>query len=115
MNNFSGKKNEENSYSIFSDIFKYDFNVFERFDIVAFGRILYEMATGRELKNSFPDELELKDMDLDLSNILRIIFMRYKQRNQKNSKEIKIDNLLNLKFFNTDDAIKNERNNESKF
>lgn len=98
-------KNDNNSISVFSDIFKYQYNVFEKIDIISFGRILYEMVTGKELKNSLPDELELKDMDTEIANILRYIFSRnVKNRNNK-YKEVKIENLLNMKFFSNEDGI----------
>jgi hypothetical protein len=58
------------------------------------------MNTGKELRNSLPDELELKDMDIEIANILRCIFS--KSRNN-GGKEVKIENLLNMKFFCSED------------
>jgi serine/threonine protein kinase len=108
-------KNEKNI--LFADIFKYNYNVFERIDIISFGRILYEMITGKELKSSFPDELELNDMDNDIAYILKCIFIRKeKNRNNNNNfKEIKIDNLLDMKFFSLEnnEILQNEKNNNN--
>jgi serine/threonine protein kinase len=120
--NDNDNKNKNEKNSLFADIFKYNYNVFEKIDIISFGRILYEMVTGKELKSSFPDELELNDMDTDIANILRCIFMRNgKNRNNNininsNFKEIKIDNLLDMKFFSlkNQENFQNEKNNKDK-
>jgi len=41
-------------------------------------RVLYEMTTGKELKAPFPDDLEYKDFDSDIGDILKLIFKKKK-------------------------------------
>jgi serine/threonine protein kinase len=69
----SSNTSQKNS-AILSDIFKNSSNVFEKMDIISFGRILYEMTTGRELRAPYPDDLEYKEMDPEVVDILQIIF-----------------------------------------
>ena len=38
--------------------------------------MLYEMVSGRELKAPFPDELEYKDFESEIAEILRLIFKK---------------------------------------
>lgn len=113
--------NSNNNNNIFSDIFKSQFNIFEKIDIISFGRILYEMTTGKELKSPFPDELEYKDMDIEIAVILKTIFHRKNNKfqlnnynnynnNVKASSENTAADLLNFKFF---DPENNNINNKS--
>jgi hypothetical protein len=124
--------NNNNNNNMFSDIFKSQFNIFEKIDILSFGRILYEMTTGNELKSPFPDELEYKDMDIEISQILRAVFHRKNSKlnhygnqfnnNLKASSEITAADLLKLKFFdpenihNTNNVLinLNDNNNNKK-
>jgi serine/threonine protein kinase len=99
---FLNSKQDYNS-SILCEIFKNNYNVFEKVDIILFGRVLYEMATGKELKSIFPDPLEYNDMDSEIAEILKMIF--YKKTSKVNSicsitvPECGISDLLKLKFF----------------
>lgn len=99
----SNKKIDGNN-GLFSDIFKNQSNIFEKIDIVSFGRILYEMCTGKELKSTCPDELEYTDMDIEISNILRLIFLVKTSKYQNNFilsvPEVSASELLKIKFFN---------------
>lgn len=114
-NNNKNHNNNNNNNNLFSDIFKSQFNIFEKIDIISFGRILYEMTTGKELKSPFPDELEYKDMDIEIAQILRAIFQRrnskFQYSNQFNShnnslkaSEITAADLLKLKFFDPENT-----------
>jgi serine/threonine protein kinase len=104
-------KNDYNSV-ILSEIFKNNSNIFEKIDIICFGRILYEMTTGRELKAPFPDPIEYKDIEADISEVLSLIF------NKKTSKvnsnfiftipEVNASDLLKMKFFNPEDGSNNQ-------
>jgi len=122
-NNTSKKFNSNNNTNLFTDIFKNQFNIFEKIDIISFGRILYEMATGKELKSSFPDEIELNDMDNEISDVLRLVFFRAKNNNRNNNNNnnnnsqhphfkdcISIKDLLNMKLFNNNNNNDDEEN-----
>lgn len=118
-NNNSQKfhSHNNNNTNLFSDIFKGQFNIFEKIDIVSFGRIIYEMATGKELKSSFPDELELNDMDSEISDVLKIVFSRSLKNNRNNSnfKDTTIKDLLNMRLFViNDDKVNNEKDDSKK-
>ncbi len=121
----SKKHIHNNNNDIFSDIFKNQYNSFEKLDLISFGRILYEMATGKELKAPYPDELEYKDMDTEISLILRMIFQKknskFNKNNNKNS-DLSAKELLKLNFFNpetsydlnTDNKKRDISNNKEK-
>jgi len=119
----SYKNVENNNMDIFNDIFKNQFNIFEKIDIISFGRVLYEMTTGKELKAPYPDELEYKDMDIEIAQILRTIFQRknsklnYNNNNNNLNKftEISAKDLLKLNFFKIENSSSNldENNKEN--
>ena len=110
-NNHKNNNTNDNT-NLFTDIFKNQFNIFEKIDIISFGRIIYEMSTGKDLKSAFPDEIELNDMDIDIANVLKIIFSRARNNNL-NYKDISIKDLLNMKLFNNNNEedihIQNEK------
>ncbi len=95
-------KNDYNS-SVLSEIFKNNFNVFEKIDIIMFGRVLYEMTTGRELKAPFPDVIEYKEMESNISEVLMAIFN--KKSSRVNSSylytvpDVGVEELLRMKLF----------------
>lgn len=101
------QSNNNTNNNLFSDIFKSQYNIFEKIDIISFGRVIYEMTTGKELKSSSPDELELNDMDGDIALVLKVIFSRNirSNRNNNNFKEISVKDLLGMSLFNTEDAL----------
>lgn len=94
-----------------SGIFNSSFNIFEKFELVSLGRVIYELATGRELKANYPDEVEYSGFDEDISNILKLLFN--KKQSKVNSKyiisypEVSIFNLLKLNCFDKKTVIYN--------
>lgn len=93
--------NSENS-AILSKIYKNKANVFEKIDIVAFGRIVYEMCTGNELKSPCPDEIEYKYFDPHVNEVLKAIFVRSKLMDGKinlNLPDVSAQDLLGFKLF----------------
>ena len=71
----NNSKTDQNS-SILTELFKNNFDIFEKLDLIGFGRVLYEMSVGRELKAPFPDESEYKDMDTEVVEVLSMIFKK---------------------------------------
>lgn len=76
-------ENKQNSYdyyknsNILYDIFSPKANIFEIIDIVSFGRIMYEMYTGKELNAPYPDEIELFEFEnSDFKDLINEIFPR---------------------------------------
>ena len=107
----NNNSNNNNNNNLFSDIFKGQFNIFKNIDILSFGRILYEMTSGKELKAPFPDELEYKDMDIEIAQILRAIFLRKNNKFNYNGDQncnysISAADLLKLKFFDPESSNK---------
>lgn len=101
------RKNYDKQSAMLSDIFTPKFNVFEMIDIVSFGRVVYEMYTGKELKAPYPDELEYFEMEENIKEVLRSIFP-LKTRSTNNSKvnyvgypEISVQELLKKKLFSS--------------
>jgi serine/threonine protein kinase len=100
---YTQNKNDYNSKAL-SEIFKNNFNIYEKLDVISFGRVVYEMATGRELKSNCPDEMEYKTMDAEIVEILRMVFL--KKVNKINNfvvltvPEVSMKDLLKSKFFN---------------
>lgn len=97
---FHDKQNQ-----MLNDIFTPKVNIFEIIDIVSFGRLLYEMHTGKELNAPYPDPIEYQDMNEDIEEILKLIFP-FKMKMKKGEKiryigfpEVKISDVLNLKYF----------------
>jgi len=116
-NNFHiSQAKPNNNSSILTDIFKNTYNIFEKIDIISFGRLVYEMAFGKELKAPFPDNLEYQDMEAGLAEVLRLIF--YKKESKINTNfmysvpQVTASELLKLKFF---DSNKEDEENKSKF
>lgn len=62
-----------NTNSVLSEIF-ISIDLFEKIDIVLFGRILYEMTFGKELLSNAPDDLELNELNLKLKQMFNYIF-----------------------------------------
>lgn len=110
FNNDYYLSNQKENFSL-SEIFKNNFNIFEKIDIISFGRLIYEMATGRELRAPYPDEMEYKEMDRDVVEVLKLIF--FKKDSKVNLKyvitvpEVSMQDLLELRFFSPED--KNNR------
>lgn len=98
--------------SVLSEIFKNNFNIFEKIDIISFGRIIYELTTGRELKAPYPDDLEYKDMNKDIADILQIIYNKKVSKVNSNYlicvPDITMQELSKLKFFNNEDLLKKD-------
>ncbi len=111
-NQFQSKNSNKNNTALFSDIFKNQYNVFEKIDIISFGRVIYEMTTGKELKSLCPDELEYKDMDIEIANILRSIFVKKNNFSNNGLKmpEITVAELLKIKFFNVENMKNSDKN-----
>ena len=109
MNNTKFDKNSE----ILSEIFKNTYNIFEKIDIICFGRLMYEMAFGRELKAPFPDNLEYQDMDSNLVEIFRFIFNKKESNINTNFvysvPDVTVNDLLKMRFFNLKDDENSER------
>ena len=102
------RETNDKQSAMLSDIFSNKFNVFEMIDLVSFGRVLYEMHTGKELNAPYPDDLEYSEMDSEVSSILKKIFPK-KVKATFNTKihyvsypEISVSKLLALKFFNNE-------------
>jgi serine/threonine protein kinase len=95
--------------SILTDVFTSNYNVFEKIDIISFGRIMYEMAFGKELKAPYPDDIEYNDLDPTLSDLLRIIFVKKYSKMNSNSiitvPEVSAADLLRHKLFNNESLL----------
>jgi serine/threonine protein kinase len=110
--------NKPNNSDLFVDIFRSEFNVFEKFDIISFGRILYEMVFGKELYCPYPDEIEFKSIDEEIAKVFRLIFNRKESRNGTSHKcsvpEVSAKDLLKIKFFNLNNKqnLRNEVENK---
>ena len=83
-----------------------DTNIFEKIDIISFGRILYEMVFGKELKSQSPEENEFKNLDPDLLYLLNSIFVK-KDKNTLIGPNITSKELLKFNFFNIEDTFDN--------
>lgn len=106
-----------NNSDLFTEIYRNQFNIFEKLDIISFGRILYEMVIGKELNCAYPDELEYKSMDEEISKILSLIFLRKRSKYNNISNnykcslpEINAKDLLNHEFF----KLHSEKNEKTK-
>jgi serine/threonine protein kinase len=113
-NNFNANHGKlDKNASILTDIFKNTYNIFEKIDIISFGRLVYEMAFGKELKAPFPDNLEYQDMDPGLAEVLRMIF--YKKESNINTNfmysvpEVTASELLKLRFFDLQNEDKENK------
>lgn len=108
----------ESSKGLFDEIFRNQYNIFEKLDIICFGRILYEMVTGRELNCAFPDEIEYKSMDEEIVKVLQLIFYKKASKYNLNYKmsvpEVSVKDLLKLAIFNLNVA-EDEQNKNSKY
>jgi hypothetical protein len=100
----------ENGYnnSVLNEVFKSNQNIFEKIDIIAFGRIIYELAFGKELKSPYPDELEYKDLDGDIADVLQLIFLK-RQSKMSSSYNITVPDvsaaeLLTHKLFKQEES-----------
>lgn len=106
LDNCNQYKFDKNS-QILSDIFKNTFNIFEKIDLILFGRLLYEMAVGKELKAPFPDNLEYQEMDPNLVEVFRLIFNKKESNINSNIMhcvpDVSANDLLKLRFFNSRD------------
>jgi hypothetical protein len=115
---YLNSKQDYNS-TVLSEIFKNNYNIFEKVDIILFGRILYEMTTGRELKSPFPDDLEYKEMDSDVVELLRLIFNKRTSKVNNNFSitvpEISVADLLKMKIFNQETSMYKEENSKINF
>jgi hypothetical protein len=115
--NESYNKNNDYTTSVLSEIFRNKHNLFEKLDLIAFGRIIYEMTTGKELKAPYPDELDYKEMDHRIIELLRLILL--KKESKVNNKyvysvpEISAVDLLRLQFFDNEDGSNNVNNGNS--
>ena len=100
--NVNQPKLDQNS-SILTDLFKNTYNIFEKIDIISFGRLVYEMAVGKELKAPFPDNLEYQDMDPSLVEVFRLIFNKKESKINTNFvysvPDVTASDLLKLRFF----------------
>jgi serine/threonine protein kinase len=96
--------NTNNSYNTtLTEVFKANTNVFEKIDIVCFGRVLYELTFGKELKAPYPDEMEYNNLDKDIADILQQIFPRVKKGTYiVTVPSVSASDLLSHKFFQED-------------
>ena len=102
--NFNNETFLKNDISVLSEIFSYNYNIFEKFDIISFGRVIYEMTFGKELKAPYPDDMEYNDIDNSIADILRLIFVKKYSKFNSNSTitlpDVSAGDLLKHKFFN---------------
>jgi hypothetical protein len=103
------KQSYDKQSAMLSDLFNPKYNVFEAIDVVSFGRLVYEMYTGKELKAPYPDEIEYPEMSPEIKEILRLIFP-LKNRIKNNSKsyyiaypDVSVESLLKMSFFSNSD------------
>jgi len=96
-----------------NEAFASKFNIFEKIDVISFGRIVYEMATGRELNAPTPDDIEYDDMDDEISEMLKRIF----KRKRKNDAEdfVTAKTLLELQLFGSEEMQQVEWGNSGEF
>ena len=77
------------------------------------------MTTGRELKSPFPDDLEYKEMDSEVVELLRLIFNKRTSKVNNNFSitvpEISVADLLKMKIFNQEISMYKEENSKMKF
>jgi serine/threonine protein kinase len=90
--------NNDNT-SVLTEIFQTNYNVYEKIDIVSFGRLFYEMTFGKELKAPFPDDLEYNDLDKDIAEILQAIFPKQNKTYIVGLPEVSASDLIKYKFF----------------
>lgn len=97
-------RTDKNS-SILTGIFGSKINIFEKLDIISLGRLIYEMATGKELNAPYPDDLEFEDMEDSVVEVLRAIFNR-KGRSSRSFfitvPEFSASDLRKFKLFSAD-------------
>lgn len=97
-------RNDKNS-SILTGIFGSKINIFEKLDVISLGRIIYEMATGKELNAPYPDDLEYHDMEDTVVEVLRVIFNRKGKSNRSffiTLPDISSSDLRSYKLFNNE-------------
>lgn len=103
----SGIEAKDKESEVLCDIFKPEVNIYEKIDVISFGRFIYEMYTGKELNASYPDDLEFTEIDNPhFKALLELIFPKDKEtyRNnlglQLNLPDATITDLINCSFFN---------------
>ncbi len=108
FSNFS-KQNIKTDISLLTDVFTCNYNIFEKIDIISFGRIVYEMTFGKELKAPFPDDIEYNDIDPNIADLLRIIFVKKYSKMNSNSiisvPEVTAADLLRHKLFSNESIL----------
>jgi len=114
------KNNFKNNLNLFSDIYRNQFNIFEKIDIISFGRIIYEMTFGKELNCYYPDEMEYNLIDKEITSILKTIFFEKNLKLNSNIKELKLSppdatakDLINLEFFKLNKNINSGSENNN--
>lgn len=94
---------DDNESDILFDIFTPNLNLFEKVDVISFGRLIYEMYMGKELKAPYPDEIELNEIDSqDLKAVFNVIFPQkidYKYEKYTDLPDVGVNELLKMKFF----------------
>jgi hypothetical protein len=76
------------------------------------------MTTGKELKAPYPDELDYKEMDQYIIELLRLIFL--KKESKVNNKyvysvpEVSAADLLRLQLFDNEDGFNNDNYGSNK-
>ena len=85
-------------------------NIFEVIDIISFGKILYEISTGSEMKNAELNVNLLENIDKDIIDILKLIFPK------DNICSVSIKQILKMNLvkdnFIDDDSDNNEMNDD---
>jgi hypothetical protein len=103
--------NKQMENSILTDMFTNNYNIFEKIDIISFGRIIYEMTFGKELKAPYPDDIEYNYIDPTVADLLRLIFVKKYSRMNSNSlvsvPEVNVSELLRHKLFNNESVFGN--------
>ena len=85
-------------------------NIYEAIDIISFGKILYEISTGSEMKNAELNVNLLENIDKDIIDILKLIFPK------DNICSVSIKQILKMNLvkdnFIDDDSDNNEMNDD---
>ncbi len=109
------KRQDENFFSYLFEYYSSNpkgnlLNIFEVIDIISFGKILYEISTGSEMKNAELNIKKIENIDKDIIDILKLIFPK------DNICSVSIKQILKMNLvknnFIDDDSDNNEMNDD---